>query len=107
MIHQLLFTAAEAVGSEEIKTLLGDHPREAVVVTSVPAILYAIKKDQPLVALAGLGLMFYSLYQIDKAEQERQQAAQVPDWQVIHPADVAGGWRPRNRFYEVPTTILR
>jgi hypothetical protein len=107
MIHQLLFTAAEAVGSEEVKALLADHPREAVVVTSVPAIAYAIYKDQPLLALAGLGLMFLSLYQIDRAEQQRPLAAPVAEWQVVHPADVAGGWRPRNRFYEVPTTILR
>ncbi len=80
---------------------------EAVVVTSVPAILYAIHKDQPLVALAGLGLMFLSLYQIDKAEQQREPTVPVPNWQVIHPAEVADGWRPHNRFYETPTTILR
>lgn len=23
-----------------------------------------------------------------------------------HPADIAGGWRPRHRFYDVPNTIL-
>jgi hypothetical protein len=107
MIHQVLLAAAEVVGSEEIKSLLAEHPREAVLVTSVPTIVYAIHKDQPFVALAGLGLMFLSLYQIDKAEQQRQQATPVPEWQVIHPADVVGGWRPHNRFYETPTTILR
>lgn len=103
MIHQLLFTAAEAVGSEEIKSLLAEHPPEAVLVTSVPAIAYAIYKDQPLVALAGLGLLALSLYQIEQDELKRQ-AAQLPATYIDHPADV--GWRPSNRFFEIPTTIL-
>lgn len=45
--------------------------------------------------------MLFSLYQIDKAEQQRQQAAPIPEWQVVHPADVAGGFGAAERRAEV------
>jgi hypothetical protein len=31
---------------------------------------------------------------------------QLPTNYVDHPADIAGGWRPRNRFYDEPATRL-
>jgi predicted DNA-binding transcriptional regulator AlpA len=34
-------------------------------------------------------------------------SAQLPANYVDHPADIAGGWRPRNRFYDEPATRLK
>lgn len=79
---------------------------------SIPEVWRAINDlfNEGLVGYRIPGEWFINEVGRQVAEARRSGAARPPTWDddtqlpAIHPADIAGGWRPRNRFYDEPAT---